>query len=233
MGDKPRYKLIICDMDGTLLRDKTIHVYAEEFGFSDELNKILESRQQSYKKIIEIGRFFAGYSREDLVAVFRRIPYNAYVAEFARLLNEYNIIAAIATASYQFLADDLKQRLHFHYAFGNNLIFDADNIATGELTIHNTGLKTYNGKTYSICKYHILRHLCRRHHIPLRETIAVGDGTNDIDMLQKAGLGVAINAPAEVSQHADLSISSFEELVPYVEGLPVVNQRLTTSDTQH
>jgi glucosyl-3-phosphoglycerate synthase len=217
MNKKPRYKLILFDMDGTLLAGKTIHLFAESLGFNDQLNQILESNIKSYKKIIQIAGFFKGCHRNELLSMFREIPLQNHVLDIATYLRKQNIITAIATASYQFLADDLQQRLQFNYAFGNNLLFDHD-VATGELVIHNHKLYNHNGKIYSICKSKILEDLCTQHHLRLTETIAIGDGSNDIDMIKEAGLGIAFNAPVEVQEHADLIITDFKEMLKYLEG---------------
>ena len=211
------FKLAVFDMDGTLLRRRTIFVFAEEKGFMDELLKIVNSNQESYKKSIEIAKLLKGMNSSELLQIFRNIPLQEHVEKVINEIKKKGIKTAIITNSYQFVADDLKSRLDIDWAFANNLIIDK-NIVTGELIINNKKLvKQFDGcKIHSICKECVLIEICKKLNITTEEAIAVGDGLIDTCMIKKAGLGIAFNAPQGVQKYADISTSDFSIILKYI-----------------
>lgn len=213
---KNRFRLILFDMDGTLLNGKTIYYLAEHFCFYDKLEQILATQMKSYEKSIKIATFLKNCDYQEILRLFRTIPLHNHVDTLIEKCQKQDIVIAIATASYQSLADDLKERIRGSHAFGNNLVIK-NNLVTGELQIHNKQLQSYNGITYSICKEYILEQLCSKLGVSLQETIAIGDGPIDSGMLEKAGLGVAFNAPKEIHRYAKLVIDDFSALFPYIE----------------
>jgi phosphoserine phosphatase len=206
------------DMDGTLIKDRGIFVIAEKKGFKDELlKKIRNYNLEFYERSIDIARLSKGLNKTDLLEIFRSIILSENVEKVIKELKKHNIKTAVATDSYKFLADDLKDRLGLDYSFANNLIIKND-IITGELEIHNKNLTQdfFSGKIYSICKSCALEQLCKDLGINLKETIAVGDGKVDIGMIKKAGLGIAYNAPEEVQRNADIVTNDLRVILKYI-----------------
>lgn len=212
-----KFKLAMFDMDGTLLKGRTIFVFADKKGFMDELLNIINSDRISYEKSIEIAKLSKGMNGSELLEIFRDIPLQEHVETVIRELKNKGITTAIATNSYQFAADDLKDRLGFDYAFANNLIIDND-IVTGELIINNKNLiKHCDGcKIHSICKEQVLESLCKKLGITEEEVIAIGDSEIDNCMLERAGLGVAFNASEKVQQHADVITDDMSVILNYI-----------------
>ncbi|RLF36745.1 MAG: hypothetical protein DRM99_02075 [Thermoplasmata archaeon] len=213
-----RFKLTVFDMDGTLLTDRTIFVFAEKKGFKDELMRVINNeKMEFYEKSIEIAKALKGTRKDELLEIFRGIPLHENVEFVISELRRRGVKTAIVTDSYQFVADDLKERLGMDFAFANNLIID-DGIVTGDLLIYNTELKRDldNGKIYSICKKCVMDQLCKELGIPLHQVIAVGDGKIDISMIKEAGLGVAFNAPVEVQKYADVVTSDLSVILRYI-----------------
>jgi len=212
-----KFKLAIFDMDGTLLRDKGIFVIAEKKGFKDKLISILRNdSKEFYERSLEVAKLLKGQNKKEFLEIFRTVPYQDNIKDIIRELREKNIKTAIATDSYQFLADDLKQRLDIDYAYANNLLTNND-IITGELEIQNKNLlKDFNGRIYSICKSNVLEQLCIDLGITVDEAIAVGDGRVDIGMIKKAGLGIAFNALDEVKSHADVVTNDLGIILRYI-----------------
>ena len=214
-----KFKLVIFDMDGTLIQGRGIFVIAEKKGFKDELiNKIKNDRIDFYQRSKDIAKLSRGLDKNELLEIFRTIKLSENVEKVISVLKEHNIKTAIATDSYNLFADDLKDRLGIDYAFANNLITNGD-IITGELEIHNKDLTQdfFSGKIYSICKSCALEQLCKELGISLKESIAVGDGKVDIGMIKKAGLGIAFNAPDEVKKHADIVTDDLTTILKYIQ----------------
>ena len=213
-----KYKLAIFDMDGTLIKERGIFVIAEKKGFYNDLIRLIkDDRLEYYQRSIEIAKLSKGYNINEFLEIFRKIPYNDHVEELIKSLKNKGIKTAIATDSYSFLADDLKERLGIDYVFANNLITD-NNIVTGDLEIHNKDLKKdfVNNRIYSVCKHCVLDILCEELNITYDQVIAVGDGIVDVGMLKKAGLGIAFNASEEVQKHADLKTDDMSTVLNYI-----------------
>ena len=212
-----KYKLVAFDMDGTLLKRRTIFVFAEKKGFINELIKIVNRDTESYKKSLEIAKLLKGMNSKELLQIFRSIPLQEHVERVIQELKKKGIKTAIITNSYQFVADDLKDRLGIDWAFANNLIIEKD-IVTGKLITNNKGLKKhFDGcNIHSICKECVLEDLCKEIGITAGEAIVVGDGLIDICMIKKAGLGIAYNAPEKVQKHADINTNDLSIILKYI-----------------
>ena len=213
-----KYKLIIFDMDGTIIKDRGIFVIAEKLNFKKELLRLINyDGIEFYKKSIEIAKLTKGLKEKDLLDIFKKIPFHDNLEEVIIKIKDNNINTAIATDSYYFLANFLKQKLKIDYVFANNLIIK-DGIITGNLEIHNKKLikDFYSGKIYSICKSYVLEQLCKKLKISTEESIAIGDGKVDIGMIKKAGLGIAFNASLEVQQNSNVITNNMEKLLEYI-----------------
>jgi phosphoserine phosphatase SerB len=212
-----KYKLVLFDMDGTLLDGKTIYTLAEKKGFKNELSSILKSGKKFYEITIEIAKLLKGYKKTELIKIIREIPLQKDVKKLIKELKKRKIKTAIVTDSYQFVADDLRKRLDLDYAYANNLI-SLNGRFTGEIVIHNNELiKDYiNNEIYSICKSCVLDELCDKLRISEKEVIAIGDGIVDISMLDKAGLGIAFKASEKVQKHANVTSNDIINLLNYL-----------------
>jgi len=215
------YKLVMFDMDGTLLNGRGIFKIAEKKGFLDKLLAYIKDKNyEFYERSIKIAKLSEGYHTKEYFDIFQKIPLQENVIEVIEELKKKNIKTAIVTDSYQFLAENLRERLGMDYAYANNLIIN-DNIITGELEIHNKDLikDEVSGGIYSICKGYVLEELCKKHNISNKEVIAIGDGIVDIGMIRKAGLGIAFNAPEHVGKHADVISNKISTILDYVDGV--------------
>lgn len=215
-----RYKLIIFDMDGTLINGRTIFKIAEEKDFKEKLMEILNSEKRAYEKTIEIAKLLHCITKEEFLKIFREIPLNDNAKYVIEELKKLGIKVAIVTDSYHIVALDLKNRLNVDYVFSNEIIIK-NNHLTGEVILNNKEIsKRFEGcKIHSICKRDILLQLCKLLEISAEEVIAVGDSSVDICMLKEAGLGIAFNAEEEVRKNADVSISNLIEILKYVKSV--------------
>ena len=212
------YRLVVFDMDGTLIQGRGIFVIAEKKNFIDKLLKLINyDGIDFYQRSIEVAKLSKGFNKNEFLKIFRTVPLQDFIEDVIKQLKNRNIKTAIVTDSYKFLADDLKDRLGIDYVFANNLIIK-NNIITGELEIHNQELKKdfYNGKIYSICKSDVIDQLCDKLGIQVKETIAVGDGKVDISMLKRAGLGIAFNASEEVQKNANIVTNDMRIILKYI-----------------
>jgi phosphoserine phosphatase len=212
-----KFKLVIFDMDGTLLNGRTIYEFAEKIGFKNELNYLINSDKKFYEITIEIAKLLKGIEKITLLEIFRKIPLQNNVEKVIKILKEKNIKTAIVTDSYQFVANDLRNKLGIDYVYANKLILK-NGLFTGEIILHNNKLirDCILDDIYSICKSCVLKELCKTLNISNNEVLAIGDGIVDISMLNKAGLGIAYKASGKVKKYADIASNDLISILDYI-----------------
>lgn len=211
-------KLVMFDMDGTLIKGRGIFEIAEKKGFINELWRYIKDPYlEYYEKSIEIAKLSKGFKKNEYLEIFQKVPLQNNAQQVISELKKRNIKTAIATDSYLILAEDLKHRLNIDYVFANDLVTN-DDVITGELRIHNKDLveDISGNKIYSICKGCVLEQLCKDMNITLEQTIAIGDGIVDIGMINKAGIGIAFNATDEVKKYADVVSDELKIILEYI-----------------
>ena len=126
------------------------------------------------------------------------LPITEGVDRMMRVLKRAGFKTAILSGGFTYFGNYLKQRFGFDYVYANEL-----EIVDGHLTGRYTG-EIVDGRR----KAELLRLLAQVENIDIAQTIAVGDGANDLPMLATAGLGIAFHAKPKVKQTADQSLST-------------------------
>jgi len=139
----------------------------------------------------------AGLSADDLAAVRDGLELTPGARTFVHTLRRMGYHVGVVSGGFTFVTDRFRQELDLDFAAANELEV-VDGVVTGRLTgevIDRAG------------KAAALRRFAEAFGVPLSQTVAVGDGANDIDMLDAAGLGVAFNAKAALRATADASVN--------------------------
>jgi len=209
--------LVIFDMDGTLLRGRTILKMGETKGRVSQIYQILDSTEHAYVKTIKIAKCLRCMKTQEFLESFRAIPLQKNAEYVIKELQKKKIKTAIVTDSYTLGACDLKRRLGINYVFANKLITEKGHITGGIILQNAQMIKRHPGcKQHSICKGDIVLKLARKLRITPKEIIAIGDSEVDICMLKKAGLGIAFQAPETVRNNADIHTNDLTTVLDYI-----------------
>lgn len=195
-------KLVVFDMDSTLIQAEVIVELAKLAGVGDQVMAITESAMRGEIDFKESFRqrvaLLKGLREEQLTRLTEELPLTDGADLVVKTLKNLGYKLGILSGGFRFVGDYLKQRLGFDYVYGNELDIE-DGVVTG-----NVVGEIVDGEK----KASLLRHLAEKENIALEQTIAVGDGANDLPMISIAGLGVAFNAKPIVRQKASNAISS-------------------------
>jgi glucosyl-3-phosphoglycerate synthase len=210
------HKLVVFNIDDTLLRGRFIDTLAEKYQFTKELLALRQAESDPAVLTKRIARLIKGLSMNDLLQVADAIP---LVEDAERIVADMkgkgNIIGVISH-SYQLVADFIKTKVGADFAIGNSLSF-FEGKATGEITIPSVFYNNLESCcNHSLCKTNALMHSARKFGIRLDNCIAIGHGDNDSCMVEQAGMGIAFCTSNEkMITAADKVIShpSFESLV--------------------
>ena len=184
-------KMIIFDMDNTLLQGRYIYEAAEKFQFQRELIDILSNNENSFLITKLIARLLKGLNYAQLLAVVDGIPLVDDTIDVVKDLKKRGYIVGIVSDSYKFAADHIMQKINADFTIANELEF-SNSIATGEVKVLSYFAKTKNSLcSHNFCKSNVMLYLSNKYKIPLKNMIAVGDSEYDICMIKEAGIGVA------------------------------------------
>jgi len=195
-------RLVCFDMDSTLIQTEVIDELAEKAGVGDEVKKITASAmrgeidfKESFKKRIALLK---GLDESVMKEIAENLPITEGAERLLRTLKQYGYRTAILSGGFTYFGNYLKNKLGFDYIFANEL-----EIKNGKLTGKHLH-EIVDGKR----KAELLELLAFKEDIHLEQVIAVGDGANDLPMLEKAGLGIAFHAKPKVKASAQHAIST-------------------------
>jgi len=192
--DKQPQKMIVFDMDNTLLRGSFIHTAATEFGFKKELAAIISAKNNDYIRTKKIAKLLEGRTYAELIQVVESIPLIGDAVHVVRELQLRGYICGIISDSYLCVTNHIKNLLGLDFTLSNELEFKKS-IATGEVKVPSQFLKDVSSLcAHEHCKSNMMVHVLNRFGIGVEKTIAVGDGENDICMIQLAGKGISFNS---------------------------------------
>jgi phosphoserine phosphatase SerB len=184
-------KMIVFDMDNTLLESSFIITAAQEFDFRDELIKIVTEYSNSYTRTKSIARLMKGRSLDEILGVVDKIKIIDDAASVIKELKKKGYICGIISNSYDVVTNHLKNRLKMDFSIANELEF-SKSIATGEVKVPSAFMKNNKSKcNHDFCKSNVLFQLAEKYSIDIKNTIAIGDSENDICLIKESGIGIA------------------------------------------
>ncbi len=195
-------RLVCFDMDSTLIGTECIDQLAERAGVGEQVRAITEQAMrgeidfcESFKRRVALLK---GLDESVMREIAESLPITEGAERMMRVLKRTGYKTAILSGGFTYFGNYLKQKLGFDYVYANNL-----EIVDGKLTGRYLG-DIVDGRR----KAEMLRLIAQFENIDIEQTIAVGDGANDLPMLTTAGLGIAFHAKPRVKANAKQSIST-------------------------
>ncbi|RKH42516.1 phosphoserine phosphatase SerB [Corallococcus sicarius] len=195
-------RMVVMDMDSTLIRIEVIDELARAHGVHAKVAAITERAMHGEMDYDESLRqrvaLLAGLDVQVLRELAANLPLTEGAETLLRVLRRLGYRTAVISGGFSVAAEALQARLGIDFAYSNTL-----EAADGKLTGRTVGT-IVNARR----KAELLETLARQEGILLEQVIAVGDGANDLLMLEKAGLGIAFRAKPRLREAADTSISA-------------------------
>lgn len=211
-----RAKRLICmDVDSTLIQGEVIELLAAHAGCLDEVARVTEEAMRGELDFAESLRrrvaLLEGLSAEVFEKVRREVVLTPGARTLVRTLKRLDYRFAIVSGGFTQITDALVDDLGIDYSAANTLEV-ADGVLTGRVTgeiVDRPG------------KARALERFATAAGIPMSQTVAIGDGANDLDMIAAAGLGIAFNAKPVVRQAADTTVNTpYLDSILYLLGIP-------------
>ena len=207
-------KLIVMDVDSTLIQQEVIELLGAKAGVEGEIAKITEAAMRGELDFEASLRarvaLLKGLPQSVLTDVQSEITLTPGARTLVRTLNKLGHHIALVSGGFEPVIAPLVAELGIDHMRANNLEI-ADGVLTGALIgpiVDRAG------------KADALKEFAATHNIDLEQTIAIGDGANDLDMIALAGMGIAFNAKPAVKAAADSSLSApYLDSVLYLMGI--------------
>ncbi|NRQ50786.1 phosphoserine phosphatase SerB [Aeromicrobium stalagmiti] len=201
-------RLVVMDVDSTLIQGEVIEMIAAHAGCEDEVARITESAMRGELDFAEslLARvaLLEGVEAASLDAVYDSLAYAPGARTMIRTLKRLGYKFALVSGGFTHIIEKIADELGIDYYAANEL-----EVVDGRLTGRVVGrIVDRAGKAES------LRAFAEEARIPVKNTVAIGDGANDLDMLAAAGLGIAFNAKPVVRDQARTSVN-----VPYLDAI--------------
>lgn len=196
-------RLVCFDMDSTLIETEVIDELADRAGVGAQVRAITESAMRGEIDFSESFRrrvaLLEGLDVSVMQDIAEHLPITEGLERLMTVLHRTGYKTAILSGGFTYFGNYLKERFGFDYVYANELEVGED----GKLTGRYVG-DIVDGKR----KAELLRIIAQVEKINIAQTIAVGDGANDLPMLAAAGLGIAFHAKPKVKANAEQSLST-------------------------
>lgn len=218
-------RLVVLDMDSTLIQDEAIELLAEAHGCLDEVHQITERAMAGELDFEQALRtrvgLLMGLAETEVATATKAMRLTPGARTLVRTLRRLGYRVAVISGGFTQFTQHLASELGLDHHFANELEI-VDGVLTGEVL---------GNVVDRAAKARLLTKIAVLEDIPLFQTVAVGDGANDIDMLAAAGLGIAFNAKSPVQEIADTTISvPFLDAILYLLG--VTREEIEAADAE-
>lgn len=184
-------KMVVFDMDHTILKGSFIEACADKYGFRKEYDNIRLHEKDASAFTKRISLLLKGLSMDDLLQTATEIPMIDDIQSVVAMLKQRGYLVGIVSDSYHLITEYVKNKIGADFCLSNQLEY-FEGKATGEVRIPSYFYHNEESScTHPICKTNALRHLSKRYEIPLDNSIAVADGENDLCIIEQAGVGIA------------------------------------------
>ncbi len=195
-------RLVCFDMDSTLIQTEVIVELAKRHGVGEQVHEITEAAMRGEldfnESFIKRVALLKGLDESVMFDIARKLPITEGAETLFRNLRKYGFKTAILSGGFNYFGRFLQHKLGIDYVFSNEL-----EIKDGKLTGKHLG-EIVNGEM----KAELLKKIAFKEDIHLEQVVAIGDGANDLPMLNVAGLGIAFHAKQKVKENAKNSIST-------------------------
>ena len=196
-------RLVCFDMDSTLIGTEVIDELADRAGVGDKVKAITERAMRGeidFKESFREGEaLLKGLDTSVMQDIAENLPITEGLDRLMTVLKRTGYKTAILSGGFTYFGNYLKRRFGFDYVYANELEVDDQ----GRLTGRSIG-EIVDGKR----KAELLKVMAQVEQVDIQQTVAVGDGANDLPMLSTAGLGIAFHAKPKVKANADQSLST-------------------------
>ena len=211
-------RLVVFDMDSTFIQVEVIdelaklkgeETYEEIKGITDKaMNGELNFSESLYARV----KALTGIKVEDMNSIMNSLPITPGIDQLVKALRQLGAKVGIISGGFTFFSDPIKDQFHLDFAFANQLV-----IKNGKLTGELEG-EIISPKKKAL----LLEMLARQEDISLEQVVAIGDGANDIPMLNRAGLGIAYRAKDIVKEKTKQNLSHTPmQSILYFLGVPL------------
>lgn len=199
-----RMRRLICfDMDSTLIQTEVIDELARKHGVYDQVAAITESAMRGEidfkESFAQRCKLLKGLDVNVMKDIAENLPFTEGVDRLMYVLKKYGYKIAILSGGFTYFGEYIQKKYGIDYVYANELEVDE----TGHLTGNYVG-EVVDGQR----KAELLKLIAQVEKVDLQQTIAVGDGANDLPMLAQAGLGIAFHAKPRVVANAQQSINT-------------------------
>ena len=208
-------RLIVFDMDSTLIDAETIDELAKAAGVGDEVAEITRRAMNGEMDYGEALRkrvaLLKGLSVERAIEAAEQIRYNPGAKELVDRVKSLGYTTAMISGGFTLSADRIGKGLGMNYVYSNELVVDGS-VLTGEvrgpLTEHDS-------------KMRVLIHIAEQEGVDHRKCIVIGDGANDIQLFKNAGCRIAFNSKPVLQKYADVVVdgNDLHKVIPIIEAL--------------
>lgn len=189
---RSNHRLILFDMDSTLIQHEVIVEMAHDYGVGEQVKAITERAMQGELGFDDALReriaLLKGFPKSKMEAIAKRLKLTPGAKKLIEVVKTHGYKTAIVSGGFMYFAEEIQRQLGIDYVYANVLEWEGDHLS-GEVTgqIVNAEFKEQ-----------MVVELAKQENLTLEQVVAVGDGANDIPMLLKAGLGIAFHAKEKV-----------------------------------
>jgi HAD superfamily phosphoserine phosphatase-like hydrolase len=213
-------KMLIFDMDNTILHNSFITTLATKFKFKDKLISIVSENSNPYTRTKLIAKLLKGLNIKQLIETVDGIPVTNDFENIVQIFKTNGYVCGIISDSYDCITNHIVNKYGLDFSIANELEF-SNSIASGEVKIPSVFIKTKESNcNHDFCKSNAMREIANRYKIDIKNIIAIGDSESDICMIKDCGIGISFcssNETLNLVASKIISQRSFASLAEFIQ----------------